>query len=214
MWSMISRYLLFLSWKAVTPQLFGYSCRQFSHAGGNHRHRRQFNHHGCFSQWAWLRLQMLSESLSLLEMHWSLYFQQFLQIILVGMSGKGWMTESRFSCRLDLPLGFFRYLISFMSNWSQSPGQWIILWFLCSECDIAAAVHSCSVFWKLAVCQIQIQCRTDSVYKLGLLGLRLHVCSGNGWGSHLGSQCFTHILLLLGNLWKSVEEHVFMATLI
>lgn len=100
-----------------------------------------------------------------------------------------------------------------MSYWSRSPGQWLILWFLCSsEGDIAAAVHS--VFWKLSVRQIQIQCRTDSVYRFGTspMGLHLHVCTGNGWGSHSGSQCFSHILLLLGNLIlpglnQSMEEN-------
>lgn len=147
---------------------------------------------------SWVR-----EPLSALEVHWSLYLQQFLQIILIGMSGKGWMRDSRFSCRLDLPLGFSRYFISFMPYWSQSPGQWIILWYLCSsEGDIAAAVHSCPIFWKRGVCHVQIQCRTDSVCRLAmsLVGLHWHVCSGNAWGSHLGNQCFSYILLLLGNL--------------
>lgn len=75
------------------------------------------------------------------------------------------MRESRTSLRLGagLPLG---------SSTSSHPcllaprvleNGWYY-GFSFSEGDIAAAVHSGSVFCKLSVHQIQIQCRTDSVF--------------------------------------------------
>lgn len=101
--------------KLSNPSCLCTPVHQFSYAGGNHWHGRQdtFSHHGCFSQWAWLKLQLLSEWVFVIVKRCiDLCPHQFLQIIVVGMSGKGWRRKSRISCRLDLSLGSSRYLIS------------------------------------------------------------------------------------------------------